>query len=142
MDGIEVRKYTITGLVDYTDEQGNIVGQFEVGSVQELPVFVGDKAVAAGQAEVFEGEEEVDEEAAGGDDTTTTDETNTPDADEVAGPEARGAVDEGQDEVAGADEVDLADMPGADDANDDTDLDEEEDEDGDEDESEEDDTTA
>ncbi len=77
MDAVETKKYTITGLVDYTDEQGNIVGQLEVGSVQELPVAVGDAAVADGRAEVFEGEEVAEEsapetvdEALAGSDTT------------------------------------------------------------------------
>ncbi len=51
MNEVETRKYTITGLVDYTDEQGNIVGQYPIGSVQELPVEVGTKAVEAGNAE-------------------------------------------------------------------------------------------
>ncbi len=46
----EMASYEITGLVDYTDEGGNIVGQFPVGSIQELPTEVGDKAVEAGQA--------------------------------------------------------------------------------------------
>ena len=79
MDSVETKKYTITGLVDYTDEQGNIVGQLEVGSVQELPVSVGDAAVADGRAEVFEGKEE-GEEGPGADDTTdTTDTTDTAD---------------------------------------------------------------
>lgn len=117
MEEVEVRKYTITGLVDYTDEQGNIVGQFEVGSVQELPVFVGDKAVAAGQAEVFEGDEEVEEEAAGGDDDADTTTTDDSDVEAPAGDETTDA--------------DPSDVPGADDDN--ADLDEEE---SDEDESE------
>lgn len=48
---VDVAQYLITGLVDYTDEQGNIVGQLPIGSTQELPVVVGDAAVEAGQAE-------------------------------------------------------------------------------------------
>lgn len=48
---VEVAKYLITGLVDYTDEAGNIVGQLPKDSVQELPVAVGDRAVEQGQAE-------------------------------------------------------------------------------------------
>lgn len=118
MDQVETRKYRITGLVDYTDEQGNIVGQFEVGSVQELPTFVGDKSVELGQAEVYEGDEDEEEVA---DDSDTTDTTTTDDT------------------------TDTTDAPGADDDN--ADLDEEESEDEDEsgeddDESDEDDTTA
>lgn len=49
--GLETAKYIITGLVDYTDEQGNIVGQLQIGSVQEFPVELGDKYVADGRAE-------------------------------------------------------------------------------------------
>lgn len=48
---VEVARYRITGLVDIFDEQGVITGQFPVGSIQELPVAVGTKAVADGQAE-------------------------------------------------------------------------------------------
>ncbi len=68
MDSIETAKYLITGLVDKFDEQMNITGQYEVGSIQEFPVEVGTKLVAEGQAEAV-GEEE------GGDDTTTDPET-------------------------------------------------------------------
>lgn len=82
MDQVETAKYLITGLVDIFDEQGQITGQFPIGSVQELPVEVGDKAVEAGTAELAgaEGDEEtvgeVEEETAGeeevaGDDTAT-----------------------------------------------------------------------
>jgi len=48
---IETAKYRITGIVDKFDEQMNIIGAFEVGSVQELPVEVGTKLVAEGRAE-------------------------------------------------------------------------------------------
>lgn len=51
---VEVAEYKITGLVDTTDEQGNITGQLPIGSVQELPVVVGDKAVSEGRAEKVE----------------------------------------------------------------------------------------
>lgn len=61
MSDVETQKYTITGLVDIFDEQGNITGQFPIGSVQELPVEVGAKLLDAGTVEVFEGEEEVAE---------------------------------------------------------------------------------
>lgn len=47
-------KYLVTGLVDYTDEQGIIRGQLEKGIVHELPVEVGDRAVEQGQAERVE----------------------------------------------------------------------------------------
>ena len=84
---IEVAKYKITGLVDIFDEQNNITGQFEIGSVQELPVEYGTKCVEAGQAELVEGSEEtkgvenveettadtgVDSAAEGGDTTVET----------------------------------------------------------------------
>ena len=51
---VEVKKYLITGLVDYTDETGNITGQYPKGTIQLLPAFVGDMAVEAGQAEEVE----------------------------------------------------------------------------------------
>lgn len=51
LEEVEVANYRITGLVDYTDEQGNIVGQLPKDSIQELPVVIGDRAVEAGQAE-------------------------------------------------------------------------------------------
>jgi hypothetical protein len=60
MSDVETQKYTITGLVDIFDEQGNIVGQYPIGSVQELPVEFGDAAVEDGRAEVF-GEVEEEE---------------------------------------------------------------------------------
>ncbi len=52
--------YTVTGLVDFSDEQGNIRGQLPVGSVQHVPTAVGDKWVEAGQAEKVEDEEGVE----------------------------------------------------------------------------------
>lgn len=51
MDVVETAKYKITGLVDIYDEQMNIIGQFPIGSIQELPVEVGTNAVAEGRAE-------------------------------------------------------------------------------------------
>lgn len=47
---VDTAKYLITGLVDFTDEQGNIRGQLPIGSEQELPIEVGDKAVELGNA--------------------------------------------------------------------------------------------
>lgn len=47
---VETAKYVITGLVDFLDEYGNVAGQFPIGSEQELPVSVGDKAVESGNA--------------------------------------------------------------------------------------------
>ncbi len=49
---LEVAKYRITGLVDIFDEQMNIKGQFPIGSIQELPVEYGSKAVEDGRAEL------------------------------------------------------------------------------------------
>ena len=48
---ITIKTYRILGMVDYTDEQGNIVGQLEIGSVASLPAHVGDLAVEDGRAE-------------------------------------------------------------------------------------------
>jgi hypothetical protein len=50
----DVKKYLITGLVDYTDDAGNIVGQYPKDSIQLLPESVGQLAVEAGQAEEVE----------------------------------------------------------------------------------------
>lgn len=55
---VEVAKYRITGLVDYSDEQGYIRGQYPIGSVQELPVEVGDVAADDGRAERVEDTDE------------------------------------------------------------------------------------
>lgn len=57
-DSIQTAKYTITGLVDIFDEQGNITGQFEIGSTQELPMEYGTRCVENGLAELVEGSEE------------------------------------------------------------------------------------
>lgn len=51
VEEVETAMYRITGLVDIFDEQGQITGQFDVGSEQELPVSVGDAAVLDGRAE-------------------------------------------------------------------------------------------
>lgn len=48
---ITIKTYRILGMVDYTDEQGNIVGQLKIGSVASLPAHVGDLAVEDGRAE-------------------------------------------------------------------------------------------
>lgn len=81
MDQVETAKYKIVGLVDIFDEQGNITGTFPIGSVQELPVEVGMKAVEAGTAEAVgeeeTGEEEVAETAPTGEDEVIEDETAT-----------------------------------------------------------------
>lgn len=44
-------KYKITGVADYTDEAGTKTGELEIGSIQELPVPVGDVFVGQGVAE-------------------------------------------------------------------------------------------
>ena len=46
-----IKSYRILGMVDYTDEQGNIRGQLPVGSVYQMPAYVGDLAVEEGRAE-------------------------------------------------------------------------------------------
>ena len=46
-----IKSYRILGMVDYTDEQGNIRGQLPVGSVAQLPAYAGDLAVEEGRAE-------------------------------------------------------------------------------------------
>jgi hypothetical protein len=53
-DDVVLGKYRITGEAPYTDEHGNPQGNLEVGSVQELPVAVGDDFVAKGVAEKVE----------------------------------------------------------------------------------------
>lgn len=50
IEDVETAEYEITGLVDTFDEQGNITGQLPVGSIQTLPVVVGDKAVSEDRA--------------------------------------------------------------------------------------------
>lgn len=47
---VETAQYTVTGLIDTFDEQMNITGTLPIGSVQTLPVAIGDKAVADGTA--------------------------------------------------------------------------------------------
>ncbi len=51
MESTEKASFTIIGLVDIFDPQGNIVGQYPVGSVQQLDVEFGDKQVELGLAE-------------------------------------------------------------------------------------------
>lgn len=51
---VEVAKYTITGKAEYTDEKGNVQGELEIGSVQELPVVIGEKFITEGVAELFD----------------------------------------------------------------------------------------
>ena len=63
MSDVETAKYKIVGLVDKYDEQGNITGQYPVGSVQELPVEQGVNEVAEGRAEAVS-DDAVDEPAA------------------------------------------------------------------------------
>jgi hypothetical protein len=46
-----IKSYRILGMVDFTDEQGNIRGQLPVGSVQQLPAYAGNLAVEEGRAE-------------------------------------------------------------------------------------------
>lgn len=69
----EKAAYKVTGLVDIFDEQGQITGQYPVGSVQMLTIARGQAAVDAGQAE--EATEEEADEATGetGEDEATDD---------------------------------------------------------------------
>ena len=98
MDQVETAKYRITGLVDIFDEQNNITGQFPIGSVQELPVEVGAKAVEEGRAEVV-AEEEVDQEVVADEATGETGE------DEVVAEEASGETGESEEDGDNEDEV-------------------------------------
>ena len=50
---VEVAKYKIIGKAEYTDEFGNVQGELEIGSVQELPIEVGEKFVEEGVAEAY-----------------------------------------------------------------------------------------
>ena len=47
----EIGEYKIIGVAKYTDEEGNEVGELEIGSVQKLPKSVGEQFVADGVAE-------------------------------------------------------------------------------------------
>lgn len=49
----ELGKYKIVGEVEYTDTKGVAQGKLEVGSVQEVPVAIGDEWVSKGLAEKF-----------------------------------------------------------------------------------------
>lgn len=51
---IELGFYKTLQPIPYTDEEGNEVGMTEVGSIQEVPVAVGDLWVAEGWAEKVE----------------------------------------------------------------------------------------
>lgn len=50
---VETAKYKITGEAAYTDEEGNHAGYLEVGSIQELPVIVGERFIVDGVAEAY-----------------------------------------------------------------------------------------
>lgn len=89
----ETAKYKVTGLVDIFDEQGQITGQYPVGSVQELTIERGTAAVDAGQAELAD-----DSEDAGGGGAGATGEDDATDEDDAEDDEnATGAT--GEEEV-------------------------------------------
>lgn len=50
---VETAKYKITGEAAYTDQDGNHAGYLEVGSIQELPVVVGERFIVDGVAEAY-----------------------------------------------------------------------------------------
>lgn len=54
LEEVEVAKYRVIGLIDYTDEQGNIIGQLQMDSIQEFPTDLGDSYVEDGRAEKVE----------------------------------------------------------------------------------------
>ena len=47
-------KYEITGVAEYTDEKGDVMGELEIGSIQELPVVIGNTFVEKGVAKVYD----------------------------------------------------------------------------------------
>lgn len=49
-------KYRVLGEIESTDEEGNVTGTLEIGSIQDVPVELGDKWVADGLAEKVEDE--------------------------------------------------------------------------------------
>lgn len=69
MEEVVTAKYKITGFVNVMDANGEVSGseQYPVGSVQELPVEYGAKAIALGNAEL------VEDEDTGGTDEDTSD---------------------------------------------------------------------
>ncbi len=87
---METAKYKITGLVDIFDEQNNITGQYPIGSVQELTIERGTKAVADGAAEAVGAEEpataapSTDEKEEGAPESGSLDEDEDEDSDDGA----------------------------------------------------------
>jgi hypothetical protein len=53
-DAGELGKYKVLSPIEYTDENGVPQGMTEVGSIQEVPVMLGDSWVAQGLAEKVE----------------------------------------------------------------------------------------
>lgn len=98
MDEKETANYKITGLVDIFDEQGQIRGQYPVGSVQELTVERGNAAIEAGQAELTD-ESPVSAEDTGGTEAEAEAEVEveeTEESDEDADDEVTGETGEGE----------------------------------------------
>lgn len=109
MSEVETQKYTIIGLVDEFDEQGNITGQLPIGSVQELPVEIGNPAVEDGRAELYVEDDQdesnpeqdpLDDDSAGSDDEADGNEWDEDDdGDEDEDKDDEGDNDEDEDEV-------------------------------------------
>jgi len=58
----DLGKFKVLAPIDFTDEKGEKLGELEVGSIQEVPVELGNGWVEQGLAEVFTLEEEESEE--------------------------------------------------------------------------------
>lgn len=58
MEGVILGFYKMLEAVPYTDEEGNEIGKTEIGSIQEVPVALGDSWVALGFAEQAEAPKE------------------------------------------------------------------------------------
>lgn len=58
----DLGKFKVLAPIDFTDEKGEKLGELEVGSIQEVPVELGNGWVEQGLAEVFTAEEESEEE--------------------------------------------------------------------------------
>ncbi len=55
---VELGKFKVLAPIEFTDETGKRLGDLEVGSIQEVPVDLGNSWVEQGLAEVFTLEEE------------------------------------------------------------------------------------
>lgn len=82
MEDAQKAKYKITGLVETFDENGSKTGEFPIGSVQELPIEAGTKAIEAGNAELVIEEEAAEESTATGEAESSTKESDEETAEE------------------------------------------------------------